>query len=193
MKKLLTLITIAMVASTASAVSFKWTSDAMKFGSTSVGANATGYLVFLGNNTLGSEGYEWADIIEMDTDGSAATKMGKMNVPSVDTGSHGIGNYVMYATFTSDGKTYYNVSSTTYTISQSAYNALMNEGTALPPATFSGLASVVNPADATPGIGDGWFLKPTTPDPGPTPGVPEPATGALALAGVALLFKRRRA
>ena len=28
---------------------------------------------------------------------------------------------------------------------------------------------------------------------GETPGVPEPATGALALAGVALLFKRRRA
>ena len=39
---------------------------------------------------------------------------------------------------------------------------------------------------------NGW-TKPTDPDPGPTPGVPEPATGALALAGVALLFKRRRA
>jgi hypothetical protein len=37
------------------------------------------------------------------------------------------------------------------------------------------------------------WTKPTDPDPGPTPGVPEPATGALALAGVALLFKRRRA
>ena len=30
-------------------------------------------------------------------------------------------------------------------------------------------------------------------NPGPQPDVPEPATGALALAGIALLFKRRRA
>ena len=39
-----------------------------------------------------------------------------------------------------------------------------------------------------------WTLQqdPVNPD-DPTPGVPEPATGALALAGVALLFKRRRA
>ncbi len=192
MKKFLTLLVIAMVASSASAVSLKWTSDTMKFGSTSVGSNATGYLVFIGSNTLGSEGYAWDDIIEMDSLANAATKYSKMNVPSANTGSNNVGNYVMYATYTSDGKTYYNVSSTTYTVTTAAYNALINEGTDLPEAKFSGLASVVNAADATPSIGDGWFLKPTTPDPGPGT-IPEPATGALALAGVALLFKRRRA
>ncbi len=187
MKKLLTLFAAALVASTASAVSINWTSDTMKFGSTSVGANAHGYLVFLGDNTLGSEGYGWTDIIDMASDVDAATKMSKMNVPAADTGSHNVGNFAMYVTYTNDGKTYYNVSSTTYTISQSAYDALIGEGTALPKATFSGLASTVNAADATPTIGGGWYTKPITPD------VPEPATGALALAGVALLFKRRRA
>ena len=37
------------------------------------------------------------------------------------------------------------------------------------------------------------WTKQDDPGPGPQPDVPEPATGALALAGVALLFKRRRA
>ena len=61
-----------------------------------------------------------------------------------------------------------------------------------------------SPADAQTSVATSWnniysgswnkaWEKPTDPDPGPTPGVPEPATGALALAGVALLFKRRRA
>ncbi len=48
------------------------------------------------------------------------------------------------------------------------------------------------------GISSGNFSFTQIPAPGgsgggETPGVPEPATGALALAGVALLFKRRRA
>ena len=191
MKKLLTLFAAALVASTASAVSINWTSDTMKFGSTSVGANAHGYLVFLGDNTLGSEGYGWTDIIDMASDADAATKMSKINVNPASTGSHNVGNFAMYVTYTNDGKTYYNVSSTTYTISQSAYDDLIGQGTALPKATFSGLAATINDATATPTIGGGWYQKPETQP--VTPDVPEPATGALALAGVALLFKRRRA
>ena len=38
-----------------------------------------------------------------------------------------------------------------------------------------------------------WTKQNDPVNPDPQPGVPEPATGALALAGVALLFKRRRA
>ena len=127
----------------------------------------------------------------MASDADAATKMSKINVNPASTGSHNVGNFALYVTYTNDGKTYYNVSSTTYTISQSAYDALIGQGTALEKATFSGLAATINDATATPTIGGGWYQKPETQP--VTPDVPEPATGALALAGVALLFKRRRA
>ena len=100
----------------------------------------------------------------------------------------------MYMTYTSDNKTYYNVASGVHSVSASQISGAINDGIALDNANFT-LASTVNDATATPTVGGGWYQKPETQpvNPDDPSGVPEPATGALALAGVALLFKRRRA
>ena len=174
---------IAIIATSANAVAFKWTSDSIKFGTTAVGAGATGYLVYIGNNTLNSTGYKFDDIVAMDDVVNAKTKLSKMNVTAanVDTLNNPVGNYVMYLTYTSGTDTFFNVSSTTYTLTQSAVTALLNEGTDLPEAKFSGIASTINAKGTAGTIGGGWYA------------VPEPGTAALALLGIGMLIRRRRA
>ena len=92
-------------------------------------------------------------------------------------------------TYTKDGTTYYNISSDIYTVpAGTADNATGVETTF--GFSFADGGEVSKLSSAV--IGDGWFSIGQQQDP-ITPEVPEPATGALALAGVALLFKRRRA
>lgn len=181
MKKLLSLLFLVSLTISVNAATFKWASSAISFGSDKVKKDATAYLIFIGDKTLGSEGYTFDDIIAKTAlKSTSTTSMSKISVDPVDSGSNNVGNFVSYVTFTSGTDTYYNVSSSTYTITAAQYQALMNEGTSLADTDFA-FSSTVN-AKGTPGtIGGGWYA------------VPEPATGALALAGVALLFRRRKA
>ena len=185
MKKLITLTLMAMFAITASAASITWKSGTIKFGSTSVGANATGYLVFLGTSNLDS--ISLADFVAMGSIADSPTKLSKMNAPLTDLGSSPVGNYAMYVTYSSGDYTYYSASSTIYTVTQANLNDLLNEGVDLADSNFQFGTSTVHDPTVTPlssgTIGGGWYATP----------VPEPATGALALAGVALLFRRRKA
>ena len=196
MKKLLSLLVVAVAAS-AHAVSFTWgTSKATFNGITlsSSGNTATAYLVYLGADNAFSFGDDVSGTLANITDssvgdaqtrttGSAAAK-GTANGQYTQNGNQGY-SYGVVLKYDKDGTTYYNISSDIFTVpAGTADNA-------------TGLSTSFNFSFADGGeveklsssiIGDGWFSIKS-----PTPDVPEPATGALALAGVALLFKRRRA
>ena len=187
MKKLILLAVLAMTASVTQAVSFSWkiqSSAQVKFNGSSVGTSATAYLVYLGSDT--AEAANFKDFIDLSPVApETKTSMGKVN-KSVTVTSDGAGNYGLFLTYTSGEDTYYNVSSTTVNLSEAALTGLFDDGTALNPATFAfsdTTNALVSSWDAA-SIGKGWYaVKP----------VPEPATGALALAGIALLFRRRKA
>ena len=191
MKKFTLIVFMAMVAMTTHAASISWkiqSSAQVKFNNASVGANATAYLVYLGSDALSDLSFD--DVIAMTAVASTSTSVGKVNKSVSTTDDAGAGNYALFLTYTSDGDQYYNVSATQNSLSQSAIDGLLNDGTALNSATFT-FSNTTNEKGVAGVIGGGWYspaqTQPVNPD------VPEPATGALALAGVALLFKRRRA
>jgi uncharacterized protein (TIGR03382 family) len=182
MKKL-TLIGFMMLAAVASqAVSISWkiqSDAALAFNGSSVKAGATVYLVYLGSSELTSKTFN--DIITATAVADTATAAtGKLNKSVSTTDAAGAGNYAVFATYSADNATWYNVSATQKALTQGQINGLLNDGTQIDTAVFS-FSNTTN-TKGTPGqIGGGWYA------------VPEPATGALALAGVALLFRRRKA
>ena len=181
-------LAIALVAiSQAASITWNATTTTTKFNGTSVGKNAVGYIVYLGSNTIGSSGYAFSDIIQMSAVKENATSLGKWNKLGVTVDDTATGNYAMFMSFVSDGTTYYNLSSTAYNLTAASIEAFQAEGTAIPEASFSFTDVVNDPktSDISKGsAGGGWFAAAP---------VPEPATGALALAGIALLLKRRKA
>ena len=80
--------------------------------------------------------------------------------------------------YKSGDDTYWNVSSSVYELTQANIDALREDGTALPDSSFAFSNSVSSGSGS---VGGGWAQ------------VPEPSTAALALAGLALLLKRRKA
>ena len=186
MKKLFILATVLM-AGMASAASVKWELNTAKatFGGSSVAKKGTAYVVFLGSDTLSSLSY--ADIIAKTQVGESngyATSLGKVSAKNISVDSEsGLGNYAVYMTYVgSDEKTYYNVSTDIYSLTAANVEAFFNEGTAIPASSFSFVDSKPGTTMATASAsGGGWVA------------VPEPASAALALAGLAMLIKRRKA
>ena len=200
MKKLAVLI-VALAAFASQAASFNWGTGTVKVSFdgtalTTAASAATGYLVLL---TTGSV----SDLYTVDytTPGSIT---GASYVSDKETTSSGLANakgriagsyssssiangqvYGMYITFTdSAGKQWFNFSSDTYTISGVT---LGNE--ALTAAAFGfDFASKTEITSSAQSIsaGGGWHSINIPP-------VPEPSTAMLALAGLALLIKRRKA
>ena len=76
MKKLLALVALMTVVISANAASFKWTVAASSFGSTKVGANAMGYLVYLGSKDLSD--YSFSGVLALDTVAETASKVSKI-------------------------------------------------------------------------------------------------------------------
>ena len=177
------LLMMGAVCCHAATVDWKWTSSAgVKFDTKALGGDGTAYLLFIGDK--GVNDYSFADYVEMASDSSSdqyvtstQTKMSKINVSPCTTPDTP-GNFVSVLSYKSGDDTYWNVSSSVYELTQANIDALREDGTALPDSSFAFSNSVSSGSGS---VGGGWAQ------------VPEPSTAALALAGLALLLKRRKA
>lgn len=189
-KTIATLAVFASLLTSASALSFNWgSSAAIKFDGSNLknDETVTGYLVYLSSGSVSDVSLNTESTVstivsslgsqvDLKNKTSAMSKISKdfeFDFGSYDNGD-AFGMLLVY-TGSSDGKTYYNLSSTTYTLSGIADEKSTLEGASF---TFSG--STVGESSKLSG-GSGWTA------------VPEPSTAALALAGLALLLKRRKA
>ena len=179
MKKAFILAALLIAGSTqAATLTWGWKSSAaVKFDSTALGTAGTAYLIFIGDKAVSD--YSFTDYVNMTASAVAttATKVGKINVAAVETDDTP-GNFASVLSYVSEGKTYWNVSSSVYALTAANIQALDEEGTALPDSSFAFSSSVSSGSGS---VGGGWAQ------------VPEPSTAALALAGLALLLKRRKA
>ena len=192
MKKLLTLLALATLAGSASAAAIDWKINMGRNGKVtdSEGNPTSGpvYLIFADAA---------ADLADAASNGTFSDTLSSLALDSVALTSAGKwdGNDDRTATDSkrlTAGETYdfavvvYDSANDSYyvsaTSSQQAYDEnaenVVKKGITLGVTDIGSTYSGANWADTVPSG---------------TPGVPEPATGALALAGVALLFKRRRA
>ena len=193
MKKTILIALFAALATSASAVTLSWnTATAIKFDGANLKSDngVTGYLVYLSSGSYAAE-YTVKDSF-------AASSIG--TVVSEKSGSNGMSKIASTWTFTA-GETYdngdalglllvytsgadkwYNLSSAALTISGAAEADLSTATPATDPSTASFAFSYGKGTDGKLTSGGGWVQA-----------VPEPSTAMLALAGLALLIKRRRA
>ena len=191
MKKELAFLALFGLMSAASAASFQWTVSNIAFNGTTLKSDTglTAYLVYLGNGGSLDTSYAASSILtDLQTVDSvsgtntkgAAQKAYALPDPASGDYTELNGNvYGLLLSYASEGKTYYNLSSATYTVSGMDADGGASLDAFKPAAsTFSyGTSSASGPVTA----GGGWVA------------VPEPSTAALALAGLALLLKRRKA
>ena len=201
MKKAFTAIAaLALTIGAASALSFEWgTSTAITFNGTKLttadlAAPATVELIYLGTDKAWS--FDESGIVtdEVASTGSITTtglaaKRGYGNGviektlgdSFTDGSTFGNGNvFGVLITYTdANGDVWYNLSSNTYTLSGADMN-----GSVIPKQTFAFAWTKDESGAEAPTAGGGWWTAPT---------VPEPVSAGLALAGIALLLKRRRA
>ena len=190
MKKTLTLLTLLGLISSASAASMTWTISSIKFDGATLKDNTSvsAYLLYLGNGGTLADSYTVSEIDSLTKVDSATgtTSKGAISSDYVFTKPESgdctelNGNvYALLLSYTNEGKTFYNLGSATYTVAgmdEDGSTALADYKPAA--STFSyGTKSDSGPVTA----GGGWVA------------VPEPSTAMLALAGLALLIKRRRA
>ena len=189
MKKIITMMVVALVAVSASAASFDWGTGTTKvsFDGTAITTTngAMGYLVLLTGSSLDvsiSEGIIAPSAVST----MANTSTGMPAVKGRITGTYDSAdvangqNYGMFITYNDGTDTWYNFSSTVYTVSglADATSALDNAVFAF---DFASQSEVTDGDTIT--AGSGW-VKYTA--------VPEPASAMLALAGVAMLIRRRK-
>ena len=194
MKKTLAIIAaFVMTTSIASALSFDWAAKSIKFDSTNLknSQDVTGYLIYLGsggelsssyNLTADSTASSIIGSIGTDTGSSKSTPnaLGKLTGTYVfDYGTKANGDtFAMLLSYKDGDKMYYNLSSTVVTLS-----GIVDETSDLEAMDFTNGFSYASKGESkTISAGGGWVQA-----------VPEPSTAMLALAGLALLIKRRRA
>ena len=194
MKKILTALLAVGLISSASAITINWTVSGIAFGSGNTlksdnGLNA--YLVYLGNGTGLASSYTESDLTDLISGASSATGrsvsgttnrglvQNSYNSTAPDPTTLNGDVYTILMTYTSEGKTYYNLSSKTFTVDgvTSSISTLDPYQVAASDQTYTVKSEVASSVSA----GGGWTA------------VPEPSTAALALAGLALLLKRRKA
>ena len=183
-KTFLAFAALAMMATSASALSFQWATNILKFDGTNLKSDTsvTAYLVYLGSGVSSVESSYSFDSLpsgvgtQVDSKaGTAATSKVSQKF-SFDFGTYGNGDsFAMVASYTKDGETYWNISETVYTLS-----GIADETSSPDAANFTFNNSTASPSSNV-SAGGGWTA------------VPEPNTAALALAGLALLLKRRKA
>jgi hypothetical protein len=190
MKKILGLVLILALAVSANAAAFKWGMAAdrvqLPTGTFITDGSAMGYLVYLGND--GSADYDILGYVvnnpDVDSKESSSTGLAATRGRIVGTFDQAMGTELggsgdMFETGSvfgmyvlKDG--WINIAGNTYTVA-----GLADDGSVLSDAVFTFDWSQ-NAAGAPATAGGGWAI------------VPEPGTAALALAGIALLIRRRK-
>lgn len=182
---------VALVAVSASAASFNWGTGTTKvsFGGTAITATngAIGYLVLLTGSSLEASVVEGIMQVPASVANKANTSTGLAGNKGKITGKYEADiangqNYGMFITYSDGTDTWYNFSSTVYTVS-----GLADATSSLDDAVFAfdfATQTTVKDGDAVT-AGGGWYKA-------AAPAVPEPASAMLALAGVAMLIRRRK-
>ena len=190
MKKFITMMVVALVAVSASAASFSWGTGATKvsFEGTAITASngAMGYLVLLTGSSIEASVIEDAISAPSYVASKANTSTGVAAVKGRITSTYESSdiangqNYGMFITYNDGTDTWYNFSSTVYTVS-----GLADATSTLEAAVFAFDFTTQNEVSNGDAItaGKGWYKAVA---------VPEPASAMLALAGVAMLIRRRK-
>ena len=191
---ILSILTGVLLASNSFGLSFVWGSDgAIKFDGSNLKSNdkVTGYLYYLGSGKDLATSYKLTESgidtttpigVEVDDKNKTSAYSKLTDTYTFDVGSKVNGDtFAMLLVYTgsTDGKTYYNLSSDVYSLS--GIPEQNPDVATLSAASFSfgdGKSS-----STTISGGGGWVAA----------AIPEPSTAALALAGLALLLKRRKA
>ena len=191
MKKIITMLVVALVAVSASAATFAWGTGSTKvsFDGTAITTSngAIGYLVLLTGSSFDIAIEDGVGIVapsyvnsQANTSTGLATGKGRITGKYASESVANGQNYGMFITYNDGTDTWYNFSSTVYTVS-----GLADETSSLGDAVFA--FDFASQSDVTDGdtitAGSGW-VKYTA--------VPEPASAMLALAGVAMLIRRRK-
>jgi hypothetical protein len=192
MKTILALI-VSIAAVSAQAVSFNWTSKSqVTFDGTILkteGNTAKAYLVYLGTDNEWSFGNDISGVLANITDTSVSTadtrtsgsNAAKGKIMPTDYAKNGNQEYSYGVVLTykdSSNKTWYNISSDVYTIGANVADNATGQSHEFE-FSFEKNGTVAKLSSSN--VGGGWVA------------VPEPSTAALALAGLALLLKRRKA
>ena len=192
MKKFLTLSLAVGLVGMASAVTLQWNANSVAFDGTRFNANTsatlTGYLIALDSFAASYDvtdvfsGEDVGTVLDSKTKTSAVGKMS--NYWTIDTD-----NYANGATFAvllkyvnpNDNKTYWNLSSGLVTMTSMSADPPVNADNVT--ASFS----YGKGTDGTLTAGGGWVAAVSTPV------VPEPGIAAMALLGLGMMLKRRKA
>ncbi len=189
--KLSIVAALAILCASAHGAAVDWSSAALSFGTTALKSNSSisAWLVYLDSKSFAdsytiTDSFSASDIgvvVASDTDGSSkaskvAGKAGQWTNLSYNTNGDTFGLVLSY----NDGtKTWWNISS-----SLNAFSGLVTDDPTVAPADWNdfAVASTKNEANGTLSSSSGW-----------TAAVPEPGTAALALLGIGMLIRRRRA
>ena len=186
MKKTIAFVAAFLLTATSQGASISWNLTGVAFGGSTLknaGTEFTASLFYLGNGGSLADSYTASDIAALDivaTSEKTTAKGANAGTYDLTVGSDSNGDvFGMLLSYTSGEKTYYNIASTTYTLSGFTDATSTPDNYNLTASSMTYTTADSSTTKVSPG--GGWTA------------VPEPSTAALALAGLALLLSRRKA